>query len=63
MAYIIVPYLIFLAGFIIYSLAGIYHLWRFGYSGDLTKFIIVLYSLISAAIIVISLFLISIRTI
>lgn len=63
MAYIIIPYLIFLACFIVYSLAGIYHLWRFGYSGDLTKVIIIVYLLLSAVIIVISLFLISIRTI
>jgi len=63
MAYVFIFYLIFLLGFLIYSLAGIYHLWRFGYSGDLTKAIIIIYSFISAAIIVVSLFLISVRII
>lgn len=63
MTYIIIPYLIFLVGFIIYSMAGIYHLWRFGYSGDLTKVVIIIYLFLSTAIIAASLLLISARTI
>lgn len=61
MFYLILFYLIFILGFVIYSAAGIYHLWRFGYSGDLSKVIIVIYVLTTAAIIVISLLLLSLR--
>jgi len=47
-------YAIFVVAFIVYSIAGIYHLWRFGYSGDLSKPAIFLYLLITAVIIVVS---------
>jgi len=63
MIYLIIAYLIFIVSFVVYSAAGIYHLWRFGYSGDLSKVIIVIYSLITLAIIVVSLFLLSFRII
>jgi len=58
---IIILYFASLLGFIIFSVAGVYHLWRFGYSGDLSKPAIVIYSLTSAAVVLLSLFLISIR--
>jgi len=47
--------------FIAFSAAGIYHLWRFGYSGDLSKIIIVIYSVISIAVVVVSASIISFR--
>ena len=37
MLYILLIYFIFLAAYLIYSAVAIYHLWRFGYVGDLTK--------------------------
>lgn len=55
---VLVTYLIFILIFIIFSVAGIYHLWRFGYSGDLSKAIIVIYSFLSAGVIVTSLIMI-----
>lgn len=55
MTYLFGFYIVFLACFVIYSIAGIYHLWRYGYSGDLSKVIIVVYTLISVFIIVASL--------
>lgn len=58
---IIILYLISLIGFIIFSIAGVYHLWRFGYSGDLSKPAIIIYTLASTAVVLLSLFLISIR--
>lgn len=45
-------YLVFIAIFLFYSIAGLYHLWRFGFAGDLTRPVIFLYSLLSALIIV-----------
>lgn len=44
-------YFIFVLIFAIYSAAGIYHLWRFGYSGDLSKAAIIIYILLSSAVI------------
>lgn len=58
MFFILIAYIIFLLGFIIYSAVGIYHLWRFGYVGDLTKPAIVIYSVVALAIIIISMVLI-----
>ncbi|MFA6963913.1 MAG: hypothetical protein WC227_04385 [Patescibacteria group bacterium] len=49
---VIVIYLCVVLAFVIYSGVGIYHLWRFGYSGDLSKLAIVIYSIVSVAIIV-----------
>jgi len=49
---IISIYLCFIAAYLIFSIAGIYHLWRFGYSGDLSKLAILAYSIFSIAIIV-----------
>ena len=50
----IVIYFIFLLAYLIFSLAGVYHLRRFGYAGDLTKTIIIVYTLLSVAVIVLS---------
>lgn len=61
MQYLVIIYLIFVLGFIVFSAAGIYHLWRFGYSGDLSKAAIVIYSLVSAGVIIATLFLVGIR--
>ena len=58
MLYLFVFYLLFLIAFVAYSAAGIYHLWRFGFVGDLTRPMIVFYSLIGIIIIIISLVLI-----
>ncbi|MCX6808385.1 MAG: hypothetical protein NTW50_01840 [Candidatus Berkelbacteria bacterium] len=51
---LVISYLVFLVLYLLFSAAGIYHLWRFGYSGDLSKFIIFTYSIISIIIIVAS---------
>ncbi len=48
---LITIYLCFALAFIVYSTAGIYHLWRFGYSGDLSKLAIIVYAVMSVAII------------
>jgi hypothetical protein len=54
-------YIAFILAFIIFSIAGVYHLWRFGYSGDLSKIIIVIYSVVSLAVVVASVAIISFR--
>jgi ABC-type spermidine/putrescine transport system permease subunit II len=54
MIYLLIAYIVFLVGFVIYSAAGIYHLWRFGYVGDLTKPAIIIYLIISSVIIAFS---------
>jgi len=51
MGVVILIYIVFILAFLVYSAAGIYHLWRFGYSGDLTRFVIVFYALVSFAVI------------
>lgn len=61
MAYFLATYFLLLLVFIGFSVAGIYHLQRFGYVGDFTKTAIVIYVGSSLAIIVISLILISFR--
>lgn len=50
----IVIYFVFLIAYLTFSFAGIYHLRRFGYAGDLTKAIIVAYTLLSVAVVVLS---------
>lgn len=51
MSYIILAYIIFLILFVLYSTAAIYHLWRFGYVGDLTKPVMVAYIILSSLVI------------
>lgn len=55
MTYLLILYFVFLLGFMAYSAAGIYHLWRFGYAGDLTRPIIIIYSFLATFIIIVSL--------
>ena len=47
-------YLIFVTAFAVFSAIGFYHLSRYGYSGDLSKIIIVAYSLVTIAVIIIT---------
>jgi len=47
MIYLLIIYIIALIAFGIYSFFGIYHLWRFGYIGDLTKPAIIIYIIIA----------------
>ncbi|OQA04596.1 MAG: hypothetical protein BWY68_00209 [bacterium ADurb.Bin400] len=63
MWYFLIFYLIFLLGFLIYSIAAIYHLWRFGYVGDLTKPAIAVYTALSILIVASTLLYIAIRLI
>jgi hypothetical protein len=62
MLYLLITYLIFIVLFIVYSIMGVYHLWRFGYVGDLTKPVIIIYSVFTTTIIVVSLILILTRS-
>lgn len=62
MLYLLILYIIFILGFIVYSAVGIYHLWRFGYVGDLTKPVIIIYSIVASTLIVLSLISILTRT-
>ena len=55
MIIVVVAYLVFLLLYLIFSVAAVYHLWRFGYVGDLTKTAIIIYVLLSAIVIAISL--------
>jgi len=61
MTYFLSTYFLLLLVFIGYSVAGIYHLKRFGYNGDLTKTAIVIYVGLSLLIIVVSIILIASR--
>ncbi len=61
MIFLLTIYFIFLVAYFIYSVIGIYHLWRFGYVGDLTKPVIIFYIAVSAMVIVFSLILIATR--
>ena len=61
MQFLLILYILFLLGYIIYSVIAIYHLWRFGYVGDLTKPAIVFYIAISLVIIALSFILIATR--
>lgn len=62
MMILLICYFIFLAGFIIYSALGLYHLWRFGYLGDLTKPAVIIYLVIVVTTIVLTLMAISFRS-
>lgn len=62
MTILLICYFIFLLGFIAFSASGIYHLWRFGYVGDLTKPAMIFYIAISISVIIITIIAISIRS-
>lgn len=47
----LVIYFLFLFAFIIYSTFAIYHLWQFGYVGDLCKPVAIGYLIISATVV------------
>ena len=59
---LLICYFIFLAGFIIYSILGLYHLWRFGYVGDLTKPAIFIYLVLVLTTIIFTFLAISLRS-
>jgi len=61
MVYLLIIYFLFILAYMIYSAVAIYHLWRFGYVGDLTKPAIIFYIIVSVVIIFISLIFIIIR--
>ncbi len=61
MIFVLVFYILYLLAFIAFSAMGIYHLWRFGYIGDLTKPVIITYSTISIIIIIFSIVVIATR--
>jgi len=58
MIYILFAYLAYLIVFGVFSYFALYHIWRFGFVGDLTKMVIYGYVILSLAIIITSLFLI-----
>lgn len=49
-------YILFIIVFLVFSAAGIYHLNRYGYAGDMSKPAIIFYSIASLAVIFLSLF-------
>ena len=55
MLYVLLFYILFLALFAVYSFVAIYHLYRFGYIGDLTKPAIFFYLTIVLIIIALTL--------
>ena len=61
MTILLVTYIVFVLLFIAYSISGIYHLWRFGYVGDLTKPAIVIYIILSVGVIVLTVLALSLR--
>lgn len=62
MIYLLVIYFLYLLLFGVYSFLGVYHLWRFGYIGDLTKPTIATYVVVSASVIILSFVLIATRS-
>lgn len=58
MIYLLLAYFLFLIIFIGYSAAGLYHLLRYGYVGDLTRPVLWIYVAIGIFIILFSLILI-----
>ena len=58
MTIILVIYFLYILGFIIFSFLGLYHLWKYGFRGDMTKIAMISYIIISAIIIIFSLMII-----
>ena len=52
MTWIIIGYLAFLVIFFVFSLAAFYHCREYGYAGDATKVMMVVYTIISLVIII-----------
>jgi hypothetical protein len=61
MLIILLFYIVYLIGFVVYSILGVYHLWRFGYIGDLTKPVITAYIVVSSIVILFSIVIILTR--
>jgi len=55
MTILIIIYFIYLFGFIIFSILGLYHLWKYGFHGDMCKIVMITYIIISGLIIFFSL--------
>ena len=55
MTLLLVIYFIYLVGFIIFSILGLYHLWKFGFRGDMCKIAMITYIIVSGLIIFFSL--------
>lgn len=62
MLIILIVYFALLVAFIIFSVAAVYHLNRFGYVGDLTRPIMVIYIMLSIIVITTTLILIATRS-
>ncbi|PIU24486.1 hypothetical protein COT12_00770 [Candidatus Berkelbacteria bacterium CG08_land_8_20_14_0_20_39_8] len=62
MIFLLICYFISLLIFAAFSASGIYHLWRFGYVGDLTKPVIFLYVAVSITTIILTLTIMSFRS-
>jgi len=58
MTILLIIYLLFLVGFIVFSILGLYHLWRYGFQGDMCKIVMITYSIVSGLIIFFSLMII-----
>jgi len=48
----IIGFIIFLVVFAVFSAAAFYHCWEFGYAGDRTKIMMVIYSILGLTIVV-----------
>jgi len=55
MSIILILYLIYIFGFIVFSVLGLYHLWKYGFQGDITKIVMATYVIVSFLIILFSL--------
>ncbi len=54
MIYLVLVYLLFLVAFGVFSYFAIYHLWRFGFVGDATRTMIVVYLVAVGGIVITS---------
>jgi len=52
---LLVIYFLYVLGFIIFSIMGLYHLWKYGFRGDMTKITMITYVIVSGLIIIFSL--------
>jgi len=62
MLILLVVYFLLLTAFIVFSVAALYHLNRFGYVGDLTRSVMAIYIVLSVIVIMITLILIATRS-
>lgn len=58
---LIIFFIIYILGFGIFSWAGLYHLWKYGYVGDMTKPVIFIYSILSLLVITGTIFIFVLR--